>query len=337
VALAKYLEEVERLAGDKRFAAALDVLETARTSGASDPDLNIRMTRLRDTIEGSALHQIGEQALGRGDNEKAIEVAGKLLERDPDDEVAMKLLTAANKASEPAEEAETPQQRRERGKLTVMSSEVGTVFVDDRPVGRTPLRGFDIAAGRHTVEVRRAGYATERSRVTVRASRLSRVSVDLKREDKPAPQPDPAVVATPKPAPTPAPDPVSAVVVTKPKPTPEPTPAPVEPKPTVENKPKPASNEIPAPRLPASHSVKSPKEIARVLSIIEQEAMKRGGAPASVAKGSTRPLAQGLFDKWSPGMTLTIKPREMYYTIVKGARAGQSQGSVAATIKRTQL
>ncbi len=53
------------------------------------------------------------------------------------------------------------------GSITVNSDPPGTVFIDGRDVGPTPVVEFSVPVGRHTIRVERAGYKTRSESVDV--------------------------------------------------------------------------------------------------------------------------------------------------------------------------
>jgi len=56
------------------------------------------------------------------------------------------------------------------GFITVNSDPPGTVFIDGREVGSTPVVEFTVPAGRHTVRVERPGFKTKSESVDVGAN-----------------------------------------------------------------------------------------------------------------------------------------------------------------------
>ena len=73
---------------------------------------------------------------------------------------------------------ETPpppvQPAEEYGTITVNANPFGTVFVDGAEVGTTPVIGFRVKAGKHTIRVERAGYKTQTETVQVDANNTVR-------------------------------------------------------------------------------------------------------------------------------------------------------------------
>jgi hypothetical protein len=89
---------------------------------------------------------------------------------------------------------------------------------------------------------------------------------------------------------------------------------------------------IGVPRLPARYSIRNLKELSKVLEVIEGEAIAMGGASASL-RGVTSAYAEKVFEKFVPGDLFELRPRDLYYVIARGARAGKSRGTIAAELK----
>jgi len=56
------------------------------------------------------------------------------------------------------------------GFITVNSDPPGTVFIDSREVGSTPVVEFTVPTGRHTIRVERPGFKTKSESVDVGAN-----------------------------------------------------------------------------------------------------------------------------------------------------------------------
>ncbi|MGH7529089.1 MAG: PEGA domain-containing protein, partial [Gemmatimonadales bacterium] len=54
-----------------------------------------------------------------------------------------------------------------RGFITVNSEPPGTVFIDGREVGPTPVVEYGVSVGRHTIRVERPGFRTKTETVDV--------------------------------------------------------------------------------------------------------------------------------------------------------------------------
>ncbi len=63
-----------------------------------------------------------------------------------------------------------PVQAAAQGFITVNSDPPGTVFIDNREVGSTPVVEFGVSAGRHTIRVERPGFKTKSETVDVGAN-----------------------------------------------------------------------------------------------------------------------------------------------------------------------
>jgi len=335
-ALALYLDEVSRLAAAGRFDRAHDLLQKAHAVEGASAKADVRLSQLSDQVEIGTLMVAADKALVGGDRETAIDLAKQVLDRNSGETAALALLERARQEAV----AEAPAPVGEPGTLFVRSTPRATVYLDDALIGRTPIADFEVAAGPHRIELRKSGYTPARKRVKVRANKRTRVKVSLEEvvrvADAPAVAPaDTAEVPTaepvvPRPDPEPVPEPESKPPVREPK---VDLPRPVEPVVRPPRSDPPAVDSIAAPRLPKTHKVDKIKDLSRVLRIIEREVVDRGGVDASVAKGVTAKLARAAFDAYAPGKTITIRPRKMYYTIVKSARAGKSRGSIASKLR----
>ena len=85
---------------------------------------------------------------------------------------------------------------------------------------------------------------------------------------------------------------------------------------------------IPAPNLPAQAEARSRTAVATLLRAAELQAVRRGGAPAAVARGTTSGLRSRLYAALEDSPSVTVYPRGIYYAIVRGARAGKSRGAI---------
>ncbi len=141
--------------------------------------------------------------------------------------------------------------------------------------------------------------------------------------------PAPQIAPPPPPAAPPATTPASKPVA-PPAPPPA-TPAATTPAPKPAT-PAPASTEIATPRLPAAYSARSMKEVQKVLSVIEGEAVDRGNVPASM-HGVTSGIAEEAFANFAPGQLVELHPRDIYFAIVRGVRAGKTASAIRASLR----
>jgi len=333
----RYVDEAEQLFAARRVDAAKELLDRARQANASDPDLVIRITKLGEQIVDDNLRN---QARRSTDRAAAIEAAQQLLERNPDDAEAAKLLAAARGATPPPET-----KAKARGQLTVQTRAGAAVYVDDALVARGSFSQRAMSAGDHVVVVRQVGYAPARKAIRVTANRETKISITLEKApavaaavprapvtppttSAPAPPASAPPDAAPPAPPTP-PTPPPAVATTPPITQPPPPPPPPRPTPAVTPA---APTEIAAPRLPAAYSANNMKELGKVLTVIEGEAISRGGAPSSL-RGVTNALAEDAFAGFSPGTAIEIHPSAIYYVIVRGVRAGKSASTISAELR----
>jgi hypothetical protein len=70
------------------------------------------------------------------------------------------------------------------GTLSIDSDPGGDVFIDRKPVGKTPIRAENLKAGSHLVWIERDGYHRFTRVVLVPADRVSRLFADLEPESR---------------------------------------------------------------------------------------------------------------------------------------------------------
>ncbi len=78
--------------------------------------------------------------------------------------------TTPRRQTTPRQTTPPPVQAAASGFITVNSDPPGTVFIDGREVGATPVVEFTVPAGRHTVRVERPGFKTKSESVDVGAN-----------------------------------------------------------------------------------------------------------------------------------------------------------------------
>ncbi|MDP1825586.1 MAG: PEGA domain-containing protein [Archangium sp.] len=191
-----YVAEVERLLGQRRYKAALDILAKARALDATDPAVNIALARLQDQAELEDALTRARELQANGELGPALAAAREVLERDPDNAEARALISALKPKPAPAP---MPGRALQTGSLLVTATPEATVYVDDERVGTTPLKLAKVAAGSHAIEVRAKGYAPTEQDVKVQPGREARLAVVLvKSRAAPEPLPAPAAPEAPK-------------------------------------------------------------------------------------------------------------------------------------------
>jgi serine/threonine-protein kinase len=365
-----YLDEAEKFSQSKRIGPALDMLAKARELKITDPNLNIRLIRFGDELETISTLRKAQTVLGGGDNKQAIELAKQVLDKDPDNTEAVQVIAAARRARAP-QPAPTPAVavavRRpvkvQNGFFTLTSVPAGMVYLDDEPIGRTPIRKRSLAPGTYTVQVRAQGYRHYENQVKIGPGKdvvlnvalpadpaLAKVGQPLaenKEKETPAPAPAPAPPPAPTPEPT-RPKPVAVAAAFKPAPKPAATPSEqpaLAPAPTPAPAPPPAPKpvattmnesavvsarpkaKIPAPHLPRMHEAKSADELARMCGAVEAETVSLAGVSPEFAKGITASLRGAL-----GGRSAQIYPEAMYYFIVTEAARGRDKKTASLNL-----
>lgn len=337
-----YLEEAERLAAARRFAPALDLLAKAKDLKISDPALNIRLSKMIDSLERDALLARAQKLLADGDQRGAVELAKRVLDRDLENAAAARIIASAREARDAEVKAraaatvtrpktEPPKAVRD-GKLSVVSEPAGVVYLDDEPIGRSPIRLRAVREGHHSVKVRLEGYLPIERAVEIAAGKESTLALNLTQ----APRPNLASAELPdaeERAPAPTQD------------TAEPSQAArveLEPAAVVESAAPAAAPLRPAPvvrrptRLPARYSAGSTKDLVHALQVIENQAIA-DGAPAEVARDVTFPLGQELAKRIGPSEPVEVYPRAIYSFIVEASTKGAARGELAAQLRSAQL
>lgn len=237
-----FLQEAERLAGEKQHVAALDLLAKAMAAEPKSSGLMAKVVALQRQLEHEVLIAQARTALEAGDAATALETARRALDRDPSDATAAQLLAEARKASSPASKTR---------------------------VKRTPAK-------------------------VVVAS----------------------VTATPPPPPPP-------VVV------------PAEPAVSAPKAPQPSAP-LP-PQLPFTYTVRSTKDLGRVFSQVESQAQERGQLAPAVTGAAFQRLLRELLQNFTPGESIEVYPRSMYYLVVEEAAKGKSPTEIGEQLRAAHL
>jgi serine/threonine protein kinase len=362
----KYLDEAQRLIDQKRFAMAAQMLDKARELKIEEPDLNIRLLSLADVIHTQGGLRAARALLDQGKNDEAIEVAKAVLDSAPESSEALDLIAKARKARAPAlaETARPNRAHHERptGQLFVSSNVPGMVYLDDEPMGRTPIHGKDVPPGRYTLQIRAQGHKPYETHVVVASGK--RMTLDATLQDEPymprdtsavhalaavetpaikhipiEPPPAAAPVAPVNTRPSPAPAPVVAAASTAAQPTTSvstgtaradgkvasaPPAPPRDDSSIVSARPK---AQIPPPRLPREYSATGSSDIARVFRIVEGQAVSLAGVSPEFASGVTGALQRAIGNR-----TATLYPVALYYFIVSEAGRGHDKRTAAGAL-----
>lgn len=347
-----YIEAAKKLYAEKRHAPALEMLGKARGVGLKDPELDLQLVNLTDEVEKAGLLASADRAFSAGNFKEASASAKRVIDRDPDNAEALAMLT---KVREKLDVQRAPEERKAHGfgKLSVTTDPRAMAYLDDRPLGKTPLNGLKVEAGRHVLELRIEGYHPITKSVRIASGKSEVVKEKLSEAGK-----APVKVAEPPPAEPPGKKVASvgtSVAAADPPPPPDkPATTPVEtaateppPKPPLEppkenvasttTAPPPANpvpQEPPQPkkyvsRLPPTYGIGNAKSLLRVFGVIEQEAVA-AGVPMDTARGATAELSQSLLREISPGQQLEVFPRAMHEYIVSEAGRGKDRGAIAS-------
>jgi hypothetical protein len=161
---AAYLDAAEKLVEEKHFDPALDLVAKARALSITRADLNIRLTRLHYALTTAALMRKASQSVNDRNWRGAIGAAKDLLDREPENQQAIQILATAREALAPRT---TEVSKGREGFISISTTPPGMVYVDDEPIGRSPIRARSIPSGRHTIQVRAPGYRATETEVKV--------------------------------------------------------------------------------------------------------------------------------------------------------------------------
>lgn len=344
-----YLDEAERLAKARRFNLALQMVKKARGFKVEDPLVDIRLSQVLDSVEMQALLYKANNMLERGDVDPALDLAKQVMERDPTNAEALKLIAAARHSRESKKQAVAPpvEKKKERekeapGLLTVSSTPNGMVYLDDEPIGRTPIKGKSIPAGLHTIQIRESGYNPAETTTRVDAGKKLTLALTLHQKEKkseplvlndePAEESDPLPAKLSPPVTSPPTSPAAQVQSQTAPPANAPPPAASSPAasavaraPVVSVKPR---SPIQQPHLPKTYNARDVDEITRVFRIIENEAVAQAGITPEFARGITDSVRNAISGQGGS----QIYPVAMYYMIVREAARGVDNRAAAENL-----
>jgi hypothetical protein len=149
--------------------ADADVFVDGRPSGKTP-------AAVRDLPLGSYTNRVSRE--GYAPEQRTIDLTA----RRPTAATLFELQMAGPRAATSAGEPEGSTATR-MGRLLVQSRPANArVFVDDRPIGTTPLSLLDVPEGSATVRIELEGYVTWTTRVRVTGGEQTRVTASLERQ-----------------------------------------------------------------------------------------------------------------------------------------------------------
>jgi serine/threonine protein kinase len=327
----RYLDAAERLAGERRFEPALNMVDLATRLSIVDPDLNIRLAHLRDRVQTGALLRKASGHLDRQEWRPARDAAQQALDRDPSNAEALAILTRVREG-ERARPARVSVRSRDRRGSTDEPPGTAPPAVTTAPLAAPP--GARTASGPTAIASGPPGASASPAAAT--ASRPPAAS------EPPAPaSPATSGSATPAPAAAPAPA-ISKLPPASP------------PAPPVTAAAQPASSSaaatgrlnpsalradpltsdsrramVPVPRLPRERAVDDALATAQLLDRVEAEVLL-AGVSADFARGITRALRAEL----KTGDV--VFPSATYYFIVREAALKHDRQTAAANLVGAQ-
>jgi serine/threonine protein kinase len=353
-----YLDEVDRLIEGRRYGLAEQLLAKARELKIVDPALTIRLVRADDGLRVQLALREARDFLAQKQYGSAIEAAKNVLDRDPENAEAIQLIATSRAARDPVDTSARASRspRRERaGSLQVLSNVPGMVYLNDEPLGRTPIRDKEVPAGEYTLQIRAQGHQPYETRIRVASGKPFNVEATLaseataQRESEPQAAP-PAAEAVPpalstaptwRPVSAPTAESAAAKVARVGTATPEqprelttsagaavgtsaPAPVAAAPAPSKSGTDKTVSarpnDRIPSPTLPRQYDAKDAADLQRACRIIEKQVMVLAGVSPDFANGVTTPLQRVIGEGGG-----RLYPVAMYYLIVIEAGRGHDK------------
>lgn len=176
--LKDFLDEAERLGKEGRYGPALELLAKARQVQTQEPELVMRRTRLVMDVERESLLAKARMELRLYNVPGAIETTKQVLDMEPTNEQALALFADIRQASgSPSVTRARPRQRT--GTLHLTAEPGGMVYLNDDPVGLSPIRQLSVPAGSYRLEVRLAGHAPLARSVRIQANRATALELKL--------------------------------------------------------------------------------------------------------------------------------------------------------------
>jgi serine/threonine-protein kinase len=354
-----YLDAAEKLTLEKHFDPALDMLAKAGELRIQRPDLNIRLARLRHTVATSALLHKARASADESDWRAALTAARGVLDRDPENSEARQLVASARAALEMRAPERAAARPGREGAVTITTKPPAMVFLDDQPIGRSPITRHPVAAGSHVVRIGASGYRSTEAEIKVSPRQNLALVIPLTAENVESPRParadgapvpslaaaevkttpaapEPAPRLDPKPEPaslTPAPaPPTPAVAVAKAPPAPAPTKVAADahagPGGLVRSSF--SKTSIPKPTLPHSFVAQDAEQVGRACQLVESALVSEAGLEPAYARGITGPLRRVLPNNAS------VYPVAMYYFLVREAALHHDNKTAAANLANAQ-
>jgi serine/threonine protein kinase len=362
-AAAAYLDAADKLIAEKRYEPALAMLEKAKELKIRRPDLNIRLTNLGDSLHTTVLVKKAAGLAKDKEWRAAAETAKDALDRDPDNREAIQILASARAALEPRPSSDTSKnkERAREGFLSITTTPPAMVYVDDTPIGRSPIKGFSLSSGQHMIQVRAQGYRPSETEVKVAPRQTVALVLPLvseggaavpsrpviREDDSPRPESPPAsgrlmaastaavIAREPEPEPSTQPRPPASppppattapVAAIRPPPS---TPPPAA-RPTggssgslISSTPK---SPIPKPTLPRTLNAADGDQVGRACGLVESTIVSVGGVSPEWARGITGPFRRLV------GVNAEVYPVAMYYFLIREAALKHDQKTAAAAL-----
>ena len=303
-----YLDEAEKMMKATRYGAASELIQKAKEANPTDPTLNIRFVQLRDQIEVNDLLSQAHFRLTEGDAKIAIALINKAMNRDPQNQQAVELLSMAQSK---LVSHDSPS-KKQRGR-TERESRNSTSRYDPKP-----------ETSRNSGQSPSASPTANDPKLILSIPNNPPVSATGTGGERTPSSPPTAAVTSPPSGSSTAGNAVSSPPAVASKPTSIAS---------VSSAPMPASKPVVRVRLPASFRVKTASDLTRVLGVIERESVRAGGVSEQVGHNVTVGLSEDLASSTSDAHGLDIHPLAIYNFIVTHANQGEGRGQIAAALR----
>ena len=164
-AASAYLETAEKQIAEKRLGAAQDTIARAKEMKIGRWDFNIRLSRISESLATAQLVEQAAEQSKEGNWREAVNTARMVLEREPENQTALRIVAAAQPTPDPAP---TDSSSRRDAYISVTTTPPANVYVDGRFIGHSPILKHSIGSGHHTISARAPGYRATETEVTVK-------------------------------------------------------------------------------------------------------------------------------------------------------------------------
>jgi serine/threonine protein kinase len=172
------IARAESLISADKLGQAENALEMVENDLKHHPDLRTDYIAARDKLEIEQLMANGAFYEEDGDVEQAVASYKEVLSRNPKHEGARERLEHIR-----AERQDNAGKAAKQGSIRVTSEPRAMVFMDDLPLGETPI-SETVSAGKHNIEIRKKGYKSWTKEITVKEGETLPMGIKLQKAEK---------------------------------------------------------------------------------------------------------------------------------------------------------